>query len=385
MKNKYLAKRQELLNNAQAKLNEGNFEEVQRLKAEIEKLDNDYRQFATEQANLEALTNKNENFSVSAQLGTASPLNTSTNPPKMEDVCETTAYKNAWLKNLQGKELSSEDRQVLSNAQAGVIPTQTFNKIVSTLEEAPLYKAVDVTYIPGNISIPVETDVDDAQWIEMKTPSTDSKADTAPVTLSAYKLIKTIAIDADIKNMSISAFEQWLVARLANKIERAANSAIVVGTGTNQATGILKDSGVKTKVQYTNKGITYKDLTTILGKLPSSYHKNAKWAMPTELFFGEILSMTDTTGRPIITLDPTAPCKYKLLGMDVILEDAITKDNIILGDFSKYSFNWAKNPIVESDSSVEFRKGSTVYRAMGLADGKPVDKKAFVIATRAIA
>ena len=39
-----------------------------------------------------------------------------------------------------------------------------------------------------------------------------------------------------------------------------------------------------------------------------------------------------------------------------------------------YKFNFAKAPVVDRDESVAFRTGSTVYRAMALADGKPTGK-----------
>lgn len=70
----------------------------------------------------------------------------------------------------------------------------------------------------------------------------------------------------------------------------------------------------------------------------------------------------------------------------VIVDDNCTADNLLFGDFKEaYKFNFAQAPAVESDKSVAFRSGSTVYRVMALADGKPAEKKAVCLFTRASA
>ena len=67
----------------------------------------------------------------------------------------------------------------------------------------------------------------------------------------------------------------------------------------------------------------------------------------------------------------------------VILEDSFPKDNLVFGDLKEgYKFNFAMAPEVRSDESVGFRTGSTVYRVMALADGKPADKNALTLFTR---
>ena len=66
-----------------------------------------------------------------------------------------------------------------------------------------------------------------------------------------------------------------------------------------------------------------------------------------------------------------------------ILEDAVPAGTVIFGDLKSYKFNWAKEPTVTADTSVGFRSGSTVWRVMGLADGKVAQPKGFAVYTRA--
>lgn len=291
-------------------------------------------------------------------------------------------YRSAWLSNLQGRALTPEQRTAVS--ASGAIPTQTMNRIVHTLERSPLLSAVSLTYIPGNVSYPVEGTLNAAGWVAMGTAATDGADAVTTVTLAAYKLIKTVEIGADVSKMSIDAFEDWLVERLSNKLLLAADAGIVTGTGSNQATGILKDGEITQTGTYTKAGITYADLMTIIATIGTQYLPNASFIMPRALFFGKVLGMTDTTGNRVVVADAQAPAKFNILGYPVIVDDNVTAGTIIFGDLRQgYAFNFAAGPEVKRDDSVGFRIGSSCYRVMALCDGKPLDKKALCVFTAA--
>ena len=278
---------------------------------------------------------------------------------------DTAEYREAFLLNLQGKDLNAEQRAAVT--ATGAIPTQTMNKIVGRLELAPIINAVDVTYIPSNVTYPVEGTVAAAAWVAMGTAATDSADTVNAITLGAYKLIKTVEITADVAGMAVDAFESWLVNRLANKIQRAVAAGIMTGTGSAQATGLSSRAADGT---YT-KAITYTDVMAIIAKLPTEYAANASFVMSRATFFGNVLNIQDTAKHPIVVADAQAPAKFNVLGFPVILEDGAGTD-IYFGDLKEaYKFNFAKAPTVDRDESVAFRTGSTVYRAMALADGKP--------------
>ena len=296
---------------------------------------------------------------------------------------ETPEYRSAWLRNLQGLELTVEERAAVTASAA--IPTQTMNKIIHRLELTPLIQAVDVTYIHGNVTYPIEKTVNAVSWVEMGTAATDSADAIDSITLGAYKLIKTVEITADVKAMAIDAFEDWLVARLGNKLSVAVCAAIAAGTGSNQATGLTKTGEITNTGTFTAAGMTYKDLMKIIAAVPTQYLPNASFAMPRALFYSDLLGMVDAQNRPIVVADVQSPAKFNILGYPVILEDGFPKDNLVFGDLKEgYKFNFAMAPEVRSDESVGFRTGSTVYRVMALADGKPADKNALALFTRAV-
>lgn len=291
-------------------------------------------------------------------------------------------YRAAWLKKLQGKELTAEERTAMTASAA--IPTETMNQIVGKLELNPLIAAVDVTHFPNKVTYPAESSIADASWVEMGSASTDSADTLAAVTLSAYKLIKTVSIDADVKAMSIDAFETWLVERLANKIEKAIDAGILNGGGSTSGECLgIKESKSAQDGTYTAAGMKWKDLTNIMGTLPGQYHPNATFVMEPSLFFGEVLGMTDSQNNRVVVNDPQEPRKYNVLGYPVIIDANVATDEVYFGDLKAYKFNFASDVEVSSSDEVDFRVGSRVWRAMALADGKLADPNAIVRFIRA--
>ena len=305
-------------------------------------------------------------------------IKTFTEEKKMEEnrfAVNTPEYRDAFLRKLQGKEITAEERDAITAVAA--IPTQTMNQIVGILEKNPLIAAVDMTQIPGYVTYPAESSVASASWLDMGTASTDSADALQAITLGAYKLIKTVEITADVDAMSIDAFESWLVARLANKIEKALDAGILTGTGVTQATGIAttKETADGT---FKRSGIKWGDLCGIMGALSGEYHANASFCMNPALFFGKVLGMTDTAGQRVVVNEPQADRKFNILGYPVIVDGNCGAEDILFGDFKAYKLNLAKPIEVKKSEEAEFRKGSSVYRAMTLADGKLADVNAIV-------
>lgn len=289
---------------------------------------------------------------------------------------DSAEYREAYLRNLQGRGITAEQRAALTSA-ASVIPTTTMNRVVGYFEESPILSRVDMTHIPGYVSYPVEGNNAEAAWVEMSAEATDSADTVTTLSLSAYKLIKTIEITADVSGMALDAFEDWLVARLGNKVTKALEAGVINGTGSNQATGIAKTLSTETGT-YTKAKATYADLIKIVSALNAQAAKNATFLMQRTLFFTDVLGIEDANGKPVVHQDLESPAKYNILGYPVILDDVVAKDDMLFGDLFMYKLNLAKEPEITSDSSVAFRSGSTVYRALALADGKLAKKDAFV-------
>ena len=302
---------------------------------------------------------------------------------------ETVEYRDAYMKNLMGKPMSIEERSALSGASY-VIPTETLNKIYGKLEENQLIREIDALRIPGYVSVPTASTVNDASWIAMASASTDSADAMGTVSLTAKKLIKTIEITADIQAMSIPAFQGWLVNKLAQKMEAAICAAIVNGAGTTTVPQGVGQCGITTSTAIA--GATLAKLSAFMGGLKAPYHNGAIWVMSAENFFTYVLPLASDSNGYLVQ----DGIGYRLLGHRVVLNDnvddckfksgstaeAANADHIIFGNFREgYVFNFGEGIQVEADNSVSFRSGSTVYRAMALCDGAVADKDAFVWTT----
>lgn len=292
---------------------------------------------------------------------------------------DSVEYRDVYLKNLMGKDISVEERAALTSA-ADVIPTELVNQIYGKLEENPVYAELNVTRFPGYVQIPYAKTVNEASWTAMGTASTDSADEVDSISLSMYKLIKTVEITADIQAASIPAFQSWLVDTLARKMIAAIVAAVLNGNGSGKPTGVIPG------LTAVDTSITYDTILAAMAAVPGQYHRDAVFVMSSDTFFNKVMTLKDDQKRPLVVQGVAgvdrAP-EYMLLGHRVLLEsstDTETANNLLFGNFRDgYAFNIAKDVAIESDGSVEFRKGSVVYRAMALADGKPVINDAFAV------
>jgi HK97 family phage major capsid protein len=302
---------------------------------------------------------------------------------------DSVEYRDAYLKSLMGLPMEVEERAALTSA-ASVIPTETLNKIYGKLEENPLIGELDALHIPGYVSVPKATTVNDASWLAVASASTDSADAVGYVALTAKKLIKTIEITADIQAMSIPAFQTWLVNKLAQKMEAAICAAVVNGAGSATVPQGIGQGGISASTAISSASI--ETFSAFMGGVGTAYQRTAVWVMSPKTFFGKVVPLAnDVNGGVVMNgLD------YRFLGHKVVLDanvdgckfkngstaETANADHIIFGSLKEgYVFNYGEGIAIEADQSVAFRSGSTVYRAMALCDGAVVDSEAFAWTT----
>lgn len=298
-----------------------------------------------------------------------------------ENIADSKEYRSAWLKELQGAALNEDEKRALTTATSSVgavVPTQTLNKIIEKMkQDSVVLSLVTVLHIPSNVVMPVEGTINDAE-VKAEGASATDKADTmGTLSLTAYKLIKTISLTAEVKAMSIDAFEAFIVAQLAKKIRTLVDYLIINGTGSAQPTGIV--TAVTATETGATTGFTYDDLMDLLGALGSGYAKNAVLMAKRSFIYGTIAKIKDDNKQPIFKMETDGKFEGKLLGYPVVANDDVPADTIIFGDFEFYFFNFVQDPTIESDKSVGFRSGDVCYRAMALGDGDVGLNEAFVV------
>lgn len=304
---------------------------------------------------------------------------------KMEraDVLNTVEYRSAFFKKLQGKELTEDEQRSITSATSSggaAIPTMTMDSIIGQLKEtAPMLSLVTVLNIPELISLPKENVVNDASWVAEDADSTNSDDSLTNITLSAYKLIRTVKVTAHLQAMAVSAFEEWVVNTITKKMRAALDKAVFAGTGNvgNQPTGLdgqSWDSNNSVEVA-SSATISYDTLVDVEALVDEDYINNAVWVMNRKTL-AQIMKIKDDNKRPVFERAIEDGFRGYIIGIPVKLDKNVQDGEAYLGDFAAgYVMNFSKPIELASSKEAGFMSGATVYRGLALVDGKPTGVK----------
>ena len=317
------------------------------------------------------------------------------------DVFASAEYRSAFYKSLMGQTLTAKEKAAFERAQAitkaenrasafntvtesaAVIPTNTLNEVVKKARTmGGLIAHVRHFAMPSKIAIPVGTPGSKAAWhVEGANVDTEKNV-PASVTFNGYEIIKIFSISAATKTMSVDAFEGYLVEELSACVMECIADALVNGSGSNQGTGLM--SGI-TWVDDTNavkvaKGtaIAYADVVKTVAMLKRGYGAGAKWAMNNATLYKTFYGMVDGNKRPIFIADAQGDTIGKILGFEVIVDDNIADDVVIFGNYHYMGYNMPNGIVIEVSRESSFKSGLIDYRALAIADCKPIVSEAFV-------
>lgn len=301
----------------------------------------------------------------------------------IEETLASPEYRSAYLKRLQGKELNEIEKRALTtaaNSAGAAVPTQTLNKIVDKMRQtSALFPRINVSYVPGNLSIVVANAKNAASWKAEGDDGTPADDTVVNIQLTGYELIKLVEISAAAEAMTIDAFEQYITSEIGRQMAIAVENAILNGSGTGEPTGIL--AGITWDANNSHSyatAISYDDIVDGLALLPTMYHQNAVFVMNRKMLFSGIRKIKAQDGQPIFTYNPQDRAAMTILGYPVILDDYMPDDTILLGDLSYYYMNFAKAPTIDVSREAGFKSGKVTYRGLTVADGKPALAEAFV-------
>ena len=340
------------------------------------------------QTNVQARAGKEVNTMSNFNPITAGLEKGNTNP----DTHNTPEYRSAFFKRLLGKELTDGENRAFEAAQAekradafntlsnsaAVIPTTTLNEVVKQAHGVNgLYNEVRLFSVPNNLSVPVGTPTDAAAWHTEGAPVDRNSVTTAAVSFTGRELIKVLSMSAAVKRMENAAFERYLTDELKNCIADAIGAAIVNGTGNGQPAGILSGITWTDANAISTTDLTADNLLALIAMLPAGYAGGAKFAMSTATLFGNIYPLKDDTGRYFFT-DAEKGGVRRLFGFEIVLDDNIPAGTVLFGNFRYYGVNIPQGVAIEVSRESGFTSGLIDYRALCIADGKPIVPGAFV-------
>lgn len=316
------------------------------------------------------------------------------------DVCSTPEYRSAFYKTLLGQTLTENEKAAYSVAMQGVekradvfnaasdnvavIPTSTLNEVVKKARTmGGLLPECRAFAMPTKIAIPVGTPANKAEWHTEGAEVTGEKVATASVIFDGYEIIKVFSISAKTRTMSINAFESYLTDELTACVMETIADSLINGTGSEQGTGL--ETGItwtagKNLRQIAKGGsAAYADVVATVAMLKRGYSQGAKWAMNNATLYNVFYGMVDGNKRPVFIADPKNESVGKILGFDIVIDDNIADNVAYLGNYKQYlAYNMPEGIAIEVSRESSFKKGLIDYRAMAIADCKPIVSEAFV-------
>jgi len=310
------------------------------------------------------------------------------------DALSSMEYKNAFLKTLLGQDLTETETRAYNAVQAekrtdvfntlgnsaAVIPESMLNQVIQGLH--PIGGLVDEIRhfaVPANLAVPVGTPSDPAQWHVEGAPIDRNKLQTHNVVFGAFELVKILSLSAAAKRMTLSAFESYLIAELRQSITNAIAEAIVNGTGSGQPLGLL--TGITwnaTNTLTTTPANIIDGILRTIAKLPAGYANGAKFALNNATLFSSIYPAHTNDGALILIPDAQNGRVRRLFGFEIVVDDHLPLNTILFGDYRYYGVNIPSGMAIEMSRDSGFRNALIDYRALCIADAKPIVPEAFV-------
>ncbi len=257
-----------------------------------------------------------------------------------DEIIATPEYRTAYFKNLQGKELTEVEKRTLTGG-SNALPVQTANTIIEKLRDmVPLLNEIDLFRMNGTINVMVEKTPPNATLQPAGSEVTESDAELMKVTLTGYNINAFITIGADLEAMALSAFEDWIVRKLAEAIAYKIEYYIINGDGNNQPKGI--DNYVEewsttdgTGVKWTGSSgsaLAVDDLDNAIGLLPAAYDREAKFLMSKKTFYTHVIGLQDENNLPVIQRENN---KFLIRGFEVMFSDQVEDGDIFFGSYRR--------------------------------------------------
>lgn len=313
------------------------------------------------------------------------PANVITNPVaerSADTFDQDKEYRSAWLKTLMGKPLSENEKRAYSTASGSAlaaIPETTANEIIKKMYEvAPILQKCKIFHVPGNFKFAVEGTNSDAALHTENSSITAASDSLGSVSLTGYEIVKLVKASRATVNMTINAFESYIVEIIAEAIARKIENYIFVGTGSNQPGGVA-NGGKGANGAYTAgtdqvtvaaaTAVAEADITTLYGMLSSGYERNAVWTMSKATFFAYFYALMNKSKNNLIEF---ANGKYYIMGCEVYFTGSLSMGVAYLGDFSYIVGNYSQDITVVKSEHSGLATNSVDYLGSCVFDSKAI-------------
>lgn len=375
-KEQYSEQRKALLDEAEVMIGEGKTEEANAKMKEIEELDNKWEETKLANANMEALKGKTTATDLTDKSIDLNGGKLVDSTAKKDGNVNMVDYKNAFLKNLLGVELTESEKTAYVHTTVNtdaVIPEELQNKIYSNMEEShPLLKDVQVLRTGAVITIAKHTAIvaGDAKQVAEGEANADEENTFVNVSLSGKDFSKHIDFSYRLGKMAIPAFEQYLITEIASRLGAAMTADIVAQ--------IKSDLATANKIDAETPGtLALGDVLNGLGSLKQTgrvyvYANNTT-------FYGNIAKLEGAEGLLSFIPNYQEAISGQLLGKGIKQEDALADGEILILDPQQFIYNMVQDIMLERDKDI--KKHVHTISGFAIAEGTMTNDKAGALIT----
>ena len=300
--------------------------------------------------------------------GLSNPIARSANQPAPESTEKL--YRSAWLKTLQGKPLTDDEKRAYStaaNSGLPIIPETTANQIIKKMYEvAPILQRCKIFHVPGNFKFAIEGTNDEAALHTENAAITAASDSLGSVSLTGYEIVKLVKASRACSEMALSAFESYIVEVIAESVARRIEKYIF--TGGKGASGAYTDDTDQITVAKT-ASLTEANVIALYGLLGDGYERNAVWCMNKATFFSDFFPLMNKSKNNVIEF---ANGKYYIMGAEVYFTGSLAAHEAYLGDFSYIIGNYSQDITVVRSEHSGLATNSIDYLGACVFDSKPV-------------
>lgn len=268
------------------------------------------------------------------------------------------------------------------------IPEVVVNRIMDILGDySTLYPIVDRIQVKGTARILIDTDTTPAQWVEQNASLPVGDVGTlAYLDFDGFKVGKVTFVDNYLLQDSVINLDDYVSRKIARAISLALDIAILNGTGAagKQPTGIIPSIPVENRVTVDADAATMADYVKPIGLIDTGLDSVGEITavMRRSTYYAYFLEMSinvNSDGEVVGRLPNLV--RPDILGIPVVFNNSMAADEVLYGEFDKYTLVERENIAIDNSEHVRFVEDQMAFRGKGRFDGKPTEPEAFVLVT----
>ena len=314
-----------------AEIDNADAEKLEALNAELEAIE-------TRKGEIEMETRKANMKAVAEGAGQVVVAAPEKEVRTLESVISSNEYVDAFAEYIKtGKD--RECRALLTDlVDGGSVPTPTVidNFINTAWERANLVSRVRRTNIKGTAKYPFEFSATGASVHKEGTAAPDEEQLVlGTVSVEPEMLKKWITVSDEVLALKGQAFLDYIYDEIEERILELADAQIVAAIKAAPEEATKTAAGVRVISHEIDASVIFAAQAELVAAA-----RNVVAIMNKKTYFNTIMSLTDTTGRPIYNVvSENGRPSYFINGVEVIFDNTLAEDEIIVGDLSGVILN----------------------------------------------